>query len=458
MPWYKAGTVSVAQNSNAVTGSNTSFIANSRVGDAFLGPDGRWYEVTNIASNTAMSISPNYLGATAGAGTYALAPMQGYVKDSADALRALVNQFGTKLAALGTTGNYDILPVAKGGTGGQNQADARTGLGLGSVAIESTVPLTKGGTGVSDGRVIFPEVGVQQASARYNNQGLYMGWNSGSLGEGHFIVNRGGGLGGFTWRSVNAANTAGGPSMTYSYDGLLTVPSLALTTALPISSGGTGGTTQTAARNALGLGAAGSVTFASMELVGTAPYIDFHYNNTASDYDFRMINDAPGQLYMSGDISPRGIICKAGLNAARGATRYNMNWTGSAVDFWVDATYVGSVSLYTSDYRIKKYVKDFKADSFLDRIDAYRIVTFQKKVFGDVFRGDGTTFQGLIAHEVQAVNPLAASGEKDGLDEDGNPRIQQLEPIALITDLMGAIKELRAEVNALKLAAQPTAA
>ena len=147
MPWYKAGTVSVALNSNAVTGTGTSFIANSRVGDAFLGPDGRWYEVTNIASNTAMSISPNYLGATAGAGTYSLAPMQGYVKDSADALRTLVNQFGAKLAALGTTGNYDTLPVTKGGTGGSDAPNARVNLGLGSVAIENTVPVAKGGTG-----------------------------------------------------------------------------------------------------------------------------------------------------------------------------------------------------------------------------------------------------------------------------------------------------------------------
>lgn len=134
MPWYKTGTVSVTQNSNAVIGSGTSFIANSRVGDAFRGPDGGWYEVTNIASDTALSISPNYQGATSASGGYALAPMQGYVKDSADALRALVNTYGAKLAALGTTGNYDILPVAKGGTGGTSQQTARDGLGLGSVA------------------------------------------------------------------------------------------------------------------------------------------------------------------------------------------------------------------------------------------------------------------------------------------------------------------------------------
>ncbi|GFZ63714.1 hypothetical protein PSE10B_02360 [Pseudomonas amygdali pv. eriobotryae] len=114
MPWYKSGTVSVTQNSNAVIGTNTAFIANSRVGDGFRGPDGGWYEVTNIASNTAMSIAPNYQGTTNNAGGYALAPMQGYVKDSADALRALVNQFGSTLAVLGTSGTLAGVRAALG--------------------------------------------------------------------------------------------------------------------------------------------------------------------------------------------------------------------------------------------------------------------------------------------------------------------------------------------------------
>jgi hypothetical protein len=135
MPWYKSGTVSVTQNSNAVIGTGTAFIANSRVGDAFRGPDGGWYEVTNIASDTALSISPNYLGASNATGAYALAPMQGYVKDSADALRALVNTYGSKLAALGTTGNYEILPVEKGGTG-------RAGPALGTAAAATVTTST----------------------------------------------------------------------------------------------------------------------------------------------------------------------------------------------------------------------------------------------------------------------------------------------------------------------------
>lgn len=109
MPWYKTGTVSVTLNSNAVIGTGTAFIANSRVGDGFRGPDGGWYEVTNIASDTAMSISPNYQGATNATGGYALAPLQGYVKDSADALRAMVNQFGAMLSGLSVSGTDGLV-------------------------------------------------------------------------------------------------------------------------------------------------------------------------------------------------------------------------------------------------------------------------------------------------------------------------------------------------------------
>ena len=130
MGWYKQGVVSVTQNSNAVIGAGTAFIANSRVGDGFRGPDGRWYEVTNIASNTALSISPDYEGPTAAGGFYSIMPVQGYQKDLSDKVREILNEYGETLAALGTTGNYDILPVAKGGTGAVNASDALTQLGF----------------------------------------------------------------------------------------------------------------------------------------------------------------------------------------------------------------------------------------------------------------------------------------------------------------------------------------
>ncbi|MGY4639069.1 hypothetical protein [Pseudomonas sp. TE24901] len=83
MTWYNTGTVTVTPGSNVVIGVGTAFIRNARVGDGFRGPDGGWYEITNIASDTALSITPAYGAPSA----YAVAPLQGYVKDSADALR-----------------------------------------------------------------------------------------------------------------------------------------------------------------------------------------------------------------------------------------------------------------------------------------------------------------------------------------------------------------------------------
>lgn len=164
MPWYKTGTVKTTINSNAIIGTGTAFISNSRVGDAFRGPDGNWYEVINIASDTAMSISPNYQGPTVAAGAYSIAPMQGYVKESADRLRQTVESIGATLALFGGATNVtqlrtnigaaqngtnsDItnirglttaLSIAQGGTGANTAPLARTALGLGTAATYPVV-------------------------------------------------------------------------------------------------------------------------------------------------------------------------------------------------------------------------------------------------------------------------------------------------------------------------------
>lgn len=154
MPWYRVGTVAVTLNSNAVTGNGTAFIANSRVGDAFIGPDGKQYEVTNIASNTALSIAPPYGSTSTGAGAYALMPVQGYTKDLADQARAMIQQWGATLAGLGAVSTEDVVPVSKGGTGGTNQETARNALGLGSAAVAPIVGTVSQSGGAPTGAIM----------------------------------------------------------------------------------------------------------------------------------------------------------------------------------------------------------------------------------------------------------------------------------------------------------------
>ncbi len=128
MPWYSQGQVAVTANSATVTGTGTAFSANARVGDAFRGPDGRWYEITNIASASVISISPAYQGDTATGQTYAIAPMQGYVKESADRLRQLVDQFGSQLAALQPWAISATPAAAREALGANDAANLTAGL------------------------------------------------------------------------------------------------------------------------------------------------------------------------------------------------------------------------------------------------------------------------------------------------------------------------------------------
>ncbi|MFJ4130884.1 tail fiber domain-containing protein [Pseudomonas cyclaminis] len=249
MVWQRAGAVAVQNGSSTVVGTSVDFAASCRNGDSFVGPDGATYEVANVASATVISILPAYKGATVSGASYAIMPVQGYDKMLSDAFNALNNQFGPKIAALGTTGNYDILPVAKGGTGSSSlNALAKSGANTDITSLgglSTALSIAQGGTGsktqsdaltalgampTSGGsyNVRLSSVGVAGSPATPTNvQGSFTGWNAGVgglSGEADFVCNRGNGTGGFAWWSVNLAVNASGPIMTYSYSGNLTVP------------------------------------------------------------------------------------------------------------------------------------------------------------------------------------------------------------------------------------------
>jgi hypothetical protein len=127
MAWYRAGTVSVTNNSSAVTGAGTAWVTAAAIGETFLGPDGQSYEIVAINSATSLTIAPVYKGSTASAQGYAIMPTQGYLRDLAAAAAALVesyasvkNNAGTGKFAAGTSANPSL----------RNAADENTGLNL----------------------------------------------------------------------------------------------------------------------------------------------------------------------------------------------------------------------------------------------------------------------------------------------------------------------------------------
>lgn len=154
MPWYRTGTVAITAGQTTVTGTGTNFSANARVGDALLGPDGNWYEVTNIASGTVLSILPAYKGATVVGGTYAIAPVQGYTKTLADKFNDIANTWGSTLAGLGSVSTENVVPVNKGGTGGNTAALARSGLGLKAAAVADILGAVSQSGGVPTGAIM----------------------------------------------------------------------------------------------------------------------------------------------------------------------------------------------------------------------------------------------------------------------------------------------------------------
>jgi hypothetical protein len=134
--------------------------------------------------------------------------------------------------------------------------------------------------------------------------------------------------------------------------------------------------------------------------------------------------------------------------------RISANTSPSFIDFFYDgysttnpvgAIVTGGTNvLYQSysDYRLKENVEDLTGA--LDRVN-----NLQPKTFNYI-NAPETTNEGFIAHELQEVVPQAVSGERDGTNEDGTPKYQGVDNAHIVPLLVGAIKELKAEIETLK--------
>jgi hypothetical protein len=122
---------------------------------------------------------------------------------------------------------------------------------------------------------------------------------------------------------------------------------------------------------------------------------------------------------------------------------------GTAHQFAVNSSVVGSIYAATSstsyntssDYRLKNTVEPMTGA--LEKVALLKPCTYKWNV-------DGSDGEGFIAHELAEVCPQAVVGQKDAVDEDGNPKYQGIDTSFLVATLTAAIQELKAEFDAYK--------
>ena len=96
----------------------------------------------------------------------------------------------------------------------------------------------------------------------------------------------------------------------------------------------------------------------------------------------------------------------------------------------------------SSDYRLKENVNySWDATTELKKLKPAK---FNFKADAD------TTVEGFLAHEVSDIVPIAVTGEKDAVDEDGNMVVQGIDQSKLVPLMVKTIQELEARIKTLE--------
>jgi len=184
--------------------------------------------------------------------------------------------------------------------------------------------------------------------------------------------------------------------------------------------------------------------------------LTFRTEKTGETLEERMRIDSSGNLLVGVSTFANNTLGVAMRGASTGASdesvRCAVPSTSSTlqIGFYNANGRVGSVSTSgtstafntSSDYRLKENVNyDFTA---LDRVAQLKPARFNFITDAD------TTVDGFLAHEVQDIVPEAIHGEKDAVDDEGNPEYQGIDQSKLVPLLTKAIQEQQTIIDDLK--------
>lgn len=138
----------------------------------------------------------------------------------------------------------------------------------------------------------------------------------------------------------------------------------------------------------------------------------------------------------------QGIVLKDTNATLNGSYMYFINSAGSLAG-QIQHNGTTTVSYVTSsDYRLKENIAPMTGA--LDKIAQLKPVTYTWK------NTNGEQGEGFIAHELAEVCPLAVSGKKDDVNEDGSIKAQGIDTSFLVATLTAAIQEQTQIINDLK--------
>jgi hypothetical protein len=148
-------------------------------------------------------------------------------------------------------------------------------------------------------------------------------------------------------------------------------------------------------------------------------------------------------------VNPSGAIL-TNVESERCAFFNRQTTDGNIIDFARSATTVGSISVTTtatayntsSDYRLKENVTP--VSDGITRLQQLKPARF------NFIADPDKTVDGFLAHEVQTIVPEAITGEKDAVDDDGNPKYQGIDQSKLVPLLTAALQEAVAKIESLE--------
>jgi hypothetical protein len=122
---------------------------------------------------------------------------------------------------------------------------------------------------------------------------------------------------------------------------------------------------------------------------------------------------------------------------------------GFVLAFYKANSSVGTISVTTtataynttSDYRLKESIKPL--NSGLTRVNALKPSVYN-------WKSDGSNGEGFLAHELAEVVPLAVTGQKDAVNDDGSINPQSVDLSKVVPILVAAIQELTARIKILE--------